>query len=169
MTRRVAVRRGRPDLPHFVSGYAPPARGEDPELERVAAVILAKDPHGELLGSVLRETYDQLYDGQRTGRWNPDQLRKTEKTHMGTLVEINVHRAFEGDQSSPTVQLVRPGLMAKYGYKTRAKAEEKIKVHTDYKELLKDPKIKGVIIALPLHLHHSVAIEASSAAGSQRP
>ncbi len=43
---------------------------------------------------MLRHTLDQLYDGQHTGRWNYDQLHKTEKTHMGTLVEINLHRQF---------------------------------------------------------------------------
>ena len=37
---------------------------------------------------------DQLYDGQRTGRYRWDQLRKTEKTHCGTLVEINMQREF---------------------------------------------------------------------------
>src|SRR6266536_2796456 len=36
----------------------------------------------------------ELDDGQHTGRWNYDQLHKTEKTHMGTLVEINLHRRF---------------------------------------------------------------------------
>ncbi len=81
-------------MPHLVAGYGPPAPGEDPELDRVAAAILRTDPHGDRFASVLRETYDQLYDGQRTGRWSPEQLRKTEKTHMGTLVEINVHREF---------------------------------------------------------------------------
>jgi hypothetical protein len=43
---------------------------------------------------VLRDTLDQLYDGQRTGRWSFNQLYKTEKTHMGTLVEINLQREF---------------------------------------------------------------------------
>ena len=44
---------------------------------------------------MIRQTYDQLLDGQRTGRWDYRDLRKTEKTHMGTLVEINLHREFE--------------------------------------------------------------------------
>jgi hypothetical protein len=86
-----------PTHPHHLPDYDPPAMGDDLELDSVAAIILAKDSDGEMLGDALRETYDQLYDGQRTGRWNPDQLHKTEKTHMGTLVEINVHRAFEFD------------------------------------------------------------------------
>jgi len=89
------VLRPGPTEPHHLTGFDPPAPGEDPELDRVAAEILTKDPDGRIMGDVLRETYDQLYDGQRTGRWSPGQLRKTEKTHMGTLVEINVHRAFD--------------------------------------------------------------------------
>jgi predicted dehydrogenase len=53
--------------------------------------------------------------------------------------------------------------MKKYGWKSEDAAKDHVKVYEDYKELLKDPKIKGVIIALPLHLHHSVAIEAMQA------
>ena len=47
------------------------------------------------VASVLRDTLDQLYDGQRTGRYRWDQLHKTEKTHCGTLVEINMQREFQ--------------------------------------------------------------------------
>lgn len=43
---------------------------------------------------VFRATYDQLYDGQHTGRFSWDQLFKTEKTHFGTLLEINLRREF---------------------------------------------------------------------------
>lgn len=47
------------------------------------------------VAAVLRDTLDQLYDGQRTGRYRWDQLHKTEKTHCGTLVEINMQREFQ--------------------------------------------------------------------------
>jgi hypothetical protein len=69
----------------------------DEELERVAEKLLQLDPDGSRVGRVIRTTLDQLLDGQRTGRWDYRQLRKTEKTHMGTLVEINLHREFEFD------------------------------------------------------------------------
>lgn len=36
-----------------------------------------------------------LLDGQHTGRYRWDQLYKTEKTHFGTLVEINLQREFK--------------------------------------------------------------------------
>ncbi len=71
------------------------ASDNDQELEKVVAAILKMDPRGERTGIVIRKTLDQLYDGQRTGRYRWDQLHKTEKTHCGTLVEINLHREFE--------------------------------------------------------------------------
>jgi hypothetical protein len=67
----------------------------DPELETVAQEIRRLDPNGSRTAQVLRDTIDQLYDGQRTGRYRWDQLFKTEKTHCGTLVEINLHREFK--------------------------------------------------------------------------
>jgi hypothetical protein len=67
----------------------------DIELKSVSDEIVRLDPEGERIGAVLRETIDQLYDGQRTGRYIWEQLHKTEKTHCGTLVEINLHRAFK--------------------------------------------------------------------------
>src|SRR4051812_28821571 len=68
---------------------------EDAELERVSARLLALDPTGERMARVFRDTFDQLYDGQRTGRYHWDQLYKTEKTHYGTLIEINLQREFD--------------------------------------------------------------------------
>jgi hypothetical protein len=66
----------------------------DAELTAVEARLLELDPTGDRVAVVLRDTLDQLYDGQHSGRWAYDQLCKTEKTHMGTLVEINLHRQF---------------------------------------------------------------------------
>jgi len=66
----------------------------DLELEAVKSAFLHLDPDGTRTAQVLRDTFDQLYDGQRTGRYRWDQLYKTEKTHCGTLVEINLHREF---------------------------------------------------------------------------
>lgn len=66
----------------------------DPELRRVYDFIEAQDPGRDRFNRVVRATYDQLYDGQRTGRFRWEQLLKTEKTHYGTLIEINVQREF---------------------------------------------------------------------------
>jgi hypothetical protein len=53
------------------------------------------DPDGSRIAAVLRLTFDMLLDGQHTGRYRWDQLYKTEKTHCGTLVEINLQREFQ--------------------------------------------------------------------------
>jgi hypothetical protein len=66
----------------------------DDALASVAKAIRGLDPDGSATGRVLRSTFDQLYDGGRTGRYRWDQLFKTEKTHFGTLVEINLQREF---------------------------------------------------------------------------
>ena len=73
----------------------PPPHETDSELVAVATQIQALDPEGLRTGQALRDTLDQLYDGQRTRRYRWDQLFKTEKTHCGTLVEINLQREFQ--------------------------------------------------------------------------
>ncbi|WP_197678165.1 NaeI family type II restriction endonuclease [Brevibacterium siliguriense] len=70
---------------------------DDPPLAEVYGELRRWDPDGTRLAKVFRRTYDQLYDGQRTGRYRVDQLHKTEKTHFGTLIEINIQREFNID------------------------------------------------------------------------
>jgi predicted dehydrogenase len=75
------------------------------------------------------------------------------------------HRAFYGDWYSPSAHAARPGLLEVYkkteGWADRAAAEKHIKVYTDsYQELLDDPNVEAVIIALPLHLHRDAAVDA---------
>jgi hypothetical protein len=66
----------------------------DEQLHVVASYLTRNDPAGGRTAKVLRRTYDMLLDGQHTGRYRWDQLYKTEKTHFGTLVEINLQREF---------------------------------------------------------------------------
>lgn len=75
-----------------IGGQSP--GGYDRKLAEVAARIISLDPEGTRAARVFRSTFDQLYDGQRTGRYKWDQLFKTEKTHFGTLIEINLQREF---------------------------------------------------------------------------
>jgi len=75
----------------------------------------------------------------------------------------NIHRAFHGDASSPNALAVRPGLMKKRNWKSEDEAKKHVKVYQDYKELLANKDIEAVIIALPLHLHDSVSIDAMKA------
>lgn len=66
----------------------------DAELERVRAELTFLDPDGSRFAAVLRNTIDQLLNGEVTGRYEWNELFKTEKTHAGTLVEINLQREF---------------------------------------------------------------------------
>lgn len=70
---------------------------QDSAIEQVAERLLSLDPDGERMARVFRGTFDQLYDGQHTGRYRLDQLFKTEKTHFGTLIEINLQRELQFD------------------------------------------------------------------------
>ena len=79
----------------LLPGFALTEPEDDPARDEVVAAFQAADPDGERAAAVFRATFDQLYDGQRTGRYSWDQLYKTEKTHYGTLLEINLRRAFD--------------------------------------------------------------------------
>ncbi|HOM17475.1 MAG TPA: Gfo/Idh/MocA family oxidoreductase, partial [Thermoguttaceae bacterium] len=94
------------------------------------------------------------------GAINPDFLQVRA---IADLRPYNIHRAFEGDWYSPDALAARPGLLAKYGWKSRQEAEKHVAVYRDYNELLEDAKklgLEAVIIALPLHLHAPAALKA---------
>ncbi|MEU0369850.1 NaeI family type II restriction endonuclease [Streptomyces sp. NPDC006283] len=70
-------------------------READPELATVYTRLEELDPDGRRFSTVLRDTIDQLLNGEATGRYDWNTLFKTEKTHAGTLVEINLQREFK--------------------------------------------------------------------------
>ncbi len=76
----------------------------------------------------------------------------------------SLHRAFYGDWSNDGTREARPGLLEVYKsekWADRSQAEKHIKVYKDhYQDLLDDPNVEAVIIAVPLHLHHDVAVAA---------
>jgi hypothetical protein len=74
----------------------------DPELEEVAAELRRLDPDGSKWAAIVRHTFDMVYNGQETGRYRWDQLMKTEKTHFGTLFEINAQREFGFEDGEET-------------------------------------------------------------------
>ncbi|MEU6273595.1 NaeI family type II restriction endonuclease [Streptomyces populi] len=83
------------DIRAALSVAAPnPAAGVDPELDLVYDRVKALDPTGQRFARVFRDTIDQLLNGEVTGRYDWKTLFKTEKTHAGTLVEINLQREF---------------------------------------------------------------------------
>jgi predicted dehydrogenase len=67
----------------------------------------------------------------------------------------NRKRIFTGEPTGP-----RLGFERIYGKDT---AHRDIKVHDNYKDLLADPKIEAVVVAVPLHLHAQVAMDAMRA------
>ncbi|HMO12676.1 MAG TPA: Gfo/Idh/MocA family oxidoreductase [Pirellulaceae bacterium] len=75
----------------------------------------------------------------------------------------SIHRAFHGDWSTPNTLAVRPGLLSVYGWKDEEEARRHVKVHEDYREMLADDSIEGVIIAVPLHLHAKMTLDAMRA------
>ena len=83
---------------------------------------------------------------------------------LADIRPYSIHRAFYGDWYSPGAHAARPGLLDVYRdekWTDKSAAENHIKVYTDgYSELLDDPNVEAVIIALPLHLHHEAAVAA---------
>jgi predicted dehydrogenase len=75
----------------------------------------------------------------------------------------NVYRSFHGDWSSDKAISVRPGLLAKYGWKSEDEGRKNVKVYQDMDECIKDPAVEAVITALPLHLHAEVTVKALQA------
>ncbi|MFJ9658648.1 NaeI family type II restriction endonuclease [Streptomyces griseoflavus] len=82
------------DIQAAQSIASPQKPGEDAELLAVHAELKRLDPQGERFATVLRSTIDQLLNGEVTGRYDWNALYKTERTHAGTLVEINLQREF---------------------------------------------------------------------------
>jgi hypothetical protein len=69
-------------------------RSDDEELTAVARAVLAAAPDGNRMARVLRDAIDAALDGARTGRYDLRDLFKTEKTRLGSLVEIAIQREF---------------------------------------------------------------------------
>jgi len=67
----------------------------DLELDAVFAALKQVSGLETLLAESLRQALDEVIDGARTGRFAVDQLEKTEKTYIGTKVEILLRYALE--------------------------------------------------------------------------
>ena len=101
------------------------------------------------------------------GNINPEFI---EVKAIADIRPYNIWRAFHGDHYSEASLAARPGLMAKYDWKTEEEARRHVKVYEKknggYKELLANAKrdgLEAVVIALPLHLHAAAAIAAMKA------
>ena len=92
------------------------------------------------------------------GALNP---KYAEVVAIADIRPYNIYRAFHGDKSSANARRVRPGLMKVYGYPDETTARKDVTVYEDgYEDLLDDPDVEAVIIALPLHLHAPASIKA---------
>lgn len=67
---------------------------DDPGLARVVAWFESQPEMVARFGSAIRQSLDEVFDGQRTGRYRLDQLSKVEKSYIGTKIEIVVQDEF---------------------------------------------------------------------------
>lgn len=79
----------------------PKAIETDAGLETVAWWLTGRQDFEELFGTALRRAIDEVIDGHRTRRYSVRQLEKTEKTYIGTKVEIVVGATFSLPKGGP--------------------------------------------------------------------
>lgn len=73
---------------------------------------------------------------------------------VADLRPTNLKRAFYGDGNEHRI-----GLIKKLGHQTA----KKIRTYTDHKQLLADPEVEAVVIAVPLNVHAGLTIDALKA------
>ena len=66
----------------------------DNSLDRAVGWFRSQRRMSERFGSAIRQSFDEVFDGQRTGRYSLPQLSKVEKTYIGTKVEIVIQAEF---------------------------------------------------------------------------
>jgi hypothetical protein len=67
---------------------------QDDSLQRAVDWFRSQPSYKERFAAAIRQSFDEVFDGQRTGRFRLEQLSKVEKTYIGTKVEIIVRDAF---------------------------------------------------------------------------
>ncbi len=91
------------------------------------------------------------------GAINPDYI---DVRAICDIRPYNIHRALHGDWRKPDTLAARPGLMKIYGWSSEDEAKQHVAIYSKYEELLQNPDIEAVIIAVPLFLHAPIAIAA---------
>ncbi|MGW7585085.1 NaeI family type II restriction endonuclease [Kitasatospora sp. NPDC054768] len=82
-------------------------RLDDPGLSAVEEWLLDQRDHRRRFGQVFRRAIDEVLDGQRTGRYDlyikegPGRVESTEKTYLGTKVEIVTRAEFDLGYGNP--------------------------------------------------------------------
>jgi len=78
----------------------------DIPLEEVFDALRSDPSFASNVGSALRTALDEVIDGPRTGRFKVDQLEKTEKTYIGTKVEIVLRAVLKLDRGNVLDNLI---------------------------------------------------------------
>jgi hypothetical protein len=73
----------------------------DSALDQVEAWFRSHDDLDIRFPALIRQGLDEVIDGGRTGRWALEQLEKTEKTYVGTKMEILIRSEFELPRQKP--------------------------------------------------------------------
>ena len=101
--------------------------------------------------------------GVLIGAINPNYIQVVA---VSDIRPYNIHRAFHGDWGGSKPEFthsIRTGLVQKYDWSGEDQARENVKVYQDYIDLINDPNVEAVIIALPLFLHAEASIRALQA------
>jgi len=84
-----------------------PVSAVDDALDEVERWFRAQSDHlEELFGEAIRQAIDEVLDGARTGRFLVSDLETTEKTYIGTKIEIVVRSALGLQREGPLDTLV---------------------------------------------------------------
>lgn len=130
----------------------------------VGAMYFGYDKAGTMPKDPLRVGYIGVGDEGEVllgALHSPETRKYIQVVAIADIRPFSIHRAFHGDWSSPDALGRRPGLMSMYGWKTEDEARKHVKVYDQaYEDLLDDPNVEAVVIALPLFLHSSAAIKA---------
>jgi hypothetical protein len=107
---------------HFVQSSISVATTSDADVDTVAHDLTALaggiDALRSSVGQAIRRSFDQVYDGQHTGRFHAGQLSKTEKTNTGSLVEIWLARQLRlADGQSLDFSIAGHDVDCKFSYK----------------------------------------------------
>jgi len=77
-------------------------------------------------------------------------------TAIADIRPYSIYRAFHGDQYSSGAAKARPGLLAKYGWKSEDEARKHVKVYGDYRELLKEADDVDLYLVTGHQRHYNV-------------
>ncbi len=75
--------------------FSPDPVTVDSALLQITQFLAEKPGIVQVIAGALRQAFDEVIDGPRTGRYRIEQLEKTEKTYIGTKVEIVLRNELE--------------------------------------------------------------------------